>query len=120
MPVPQRPAARNFRFTGAGTAGRIMNPWRKACGAGCLLVADAGLGAINAAGLTAFYMREKGIPLKGIILNHFRPGDGLHEDNRKMCEYVTGVKVAACIKDGDRDLELSGDCLKSLYEEVLQ
>lgn len=92
----------------------------KACGAGCLLVADAGLGAINAAGLTAFYMREKGIPLKGIILNHFRPGDGLHEDNRKMCEYVTGVKVAACIKDGDRDLELSGDCLKALYEEVLQ
>lgn len=90
----------------------------KACGAGCLLVADAGLGAINAAGLTAFYIKKMGIPLKGIILNHFRPGDGLHEDNRKMCEYVTGAKVAACIKDGDRDLELSADRLKALYEEV--
>ena len=90
----------------------------KACGAGFLLVADAGLGTINAVGLTAFYMKQTGIPLKGILLNHFRPGDRLHEDNRKMCEYVTGAKVSACIRDGCLDLELSGDSLKALYEEV--
>ena len=53
----------------------------KACGAGGLLVADAGLGTINSVGLTAFYMREHDIPLKGIIFNHFKPGDVMQEDN---------------------------------------
>ena len=88
----------------------------KACGLGCLLVADAGLGTINNVGLTAFYMKEKGIPLKGIILNHFKPGDAMQEDNLKMCEYLTGVKVVACVRDGDTELDISLEQLKSLYE----
>ena len=87
----------------------------KAFGLGCLLVADAGLGAINAVGLTAFYMREQGIPLKGIILNHYRPGDEMQEDNRNMCEYLTGVKVIACVRDGDTDLDVPADRLAALY-----
>ena len=44
----------------------------KACGLDCLLVADAGLGTINAVGLTAFYLKARDIPLKGIIFNHFQ------------------------------------------------
>lgn len=88
----------------------------KACGVGCLLVADAGLGTINDVGLTAFYMKEKGIPLKGIIFNHFRPGDVMQEDNLKMCEYLTGAKVIACVRDGDTDLDIPVELLKSLYE----
>ena len=88
----------------------------KACGLGCLLVADAGLGTINNVGLTAFYMKEKGIPLKGIILNHFKPGDAMQEDNLKMCEYLTGVKVVACVRDGDTELDIPLEQLKSLYE----
>ena len=52
----------------------------KACGAGCLLIADAGLGTINSVGLTAFYMKEQGIPLRGIVFNHFKPGDVMQED----------------------------------------
>ena len=87
----------------------------KACGLGCLLVADAGLGTINDVGLTAFYMKSHEIPLKGIIFNHFRPGDRMQEDNMKMCEYLTGVKVVACVKDGDRELDISEELLKSLY-----
>ena len=87
----------------------------KACGLGCLLVADAGLGTINDVGLTAFYMKSHEIPLKGIIFNHFRPGDRMQEDNIKMCEYLTGVKVVACVKDGDRELDISEELLKSLY-----
>lgn len=88
----------------------------KACGLGCLLVADAGLGTINDVGLTAFYMKERGIPLKGIIFNHYTPGDRMQEDNKAMCEYVTGVKVIACVRDGDRDLGLTADGLKALYD----
>lgn len=88
----------------------------KACGMGCVLVANAGLGTINAVGLTAFYLKEKGIPLKGIIFNHFQPGDEMQEDNLRMCEHLTGVKVIACVKDGDEELELDPELLQSLYE----
>lgn len=85
-------------------------------GAGCILIADAGLGTINSVGLTAFYMKEHNIPLKGIIFNHFRPGDVMQEDNLKMCEHLTGVKVLACVKDGDMELDMSVETLKSLYQ----
>lgn len=88
----------------------------KACKAGTLLVADAGLGTINSVGLTAFYLKEKGIPLKGIIFNHFRKGDIMQEDNLKMCEYLTGVPVIACVSDDDKELDISVELLKSLYE----
>ncbi|OUQ15391.1 dethiobiotin synthase [Lachnoclostridium sp. An14] len=89
-------------------------------GCGCLLVADAGLGTINYVGLTAFYMKEKGIPLKGIIFNRFQPGDVMHEDNLAMCERLTGVPVVACVQEGDRDLRLSAENLKALYDEMTE
>ncbi|MFW5630600.1 MAG: radical SAM protein [Acetivibrio ethanolgignens] len=82
-----------------------------------LLVADAGLGTINGVGLTAFYMKEHDIPLKGIIFNHFQPQDAMQQDNLKMCEYLTGVKVVACVQEGATNLDISVDLLKSLYEE---
>ena len=88
----------------------------RACGAGCLLVADAGLGTINAVGLTAFYLKANAIPLKGIVLNHFVPGDVMHEDNRNMCAAIAQCPVVACVKDGDASLDLSLDGLLSLYE----
>ena len=87
-----------------------------ACSAPCLLVADAGLGTINSVGLTAFYMKEKGIPLKGIIFNNYIPGDVMHEDNVKMCEYLTGLKVLACVKHGDTDIDIPANTLMELYE----
>lgn len=87
----------------------------KACQLGCLLVADAGLGTINEVGLTAFYMKAQGIPLKGIIFNHFQPDNIMHNDNLKMCEFLTETKVVACVKEGDRDLDISIERLQSLY-----
>ena len=71
---------------------------------GCVLVADAGLGTINAVGLTVSYMKAKGIRLTGIIFNRFKPGNILHEDNLRVCEYLTGLKVIACVKDNDSDI----------------
>ena len=87
----------------------------KACGLGCIIVADAGLGTINNVGLTAAYMKAENIALNGIIFNNFEKGNVLHEDNLKMCEHVTGVKVVACVKEGDTELDISVDLLKSLY-----
>ena len=71
---------------------------------GCILVADAGLGTINAVGLTVSYMKAKGMRLTGIIFNRFKPGNILHEDNLKVCEYLTGLKVIACVKENDSDI----------------
>ncbi len=88
----------------------------KACGLGCLMIADAGLGTINSVGLTAAYLKAEQIPLKGIIFNHYEPGSLMHEDNKKMCEYMTGVKVIACVKDGDEELDIDSGLLTSLYE----
>lgn len=88
----------------------------KALDISCLIIADAGLGTINDVGLTVSYMRAKNISIKGIIFNHFHPGDQMEEDNLRMCEYMTGLKVLACVKDGDTELDLSADVLQSLYE----
>lgn len=36
-----------------------------------VIVSPAGLGAINAAALTAFYMKAQGLPVKGFIVNNY-------------------------------------------------
>ncbi len=88
----------------------------KELGLSCLIVADAGLGTINSVVLTAEYMRMKGIPVKGLIFNRFHAGDVMEEDNRRMCEYMTGLKVLACVKEGDTQLAMDAEDLAALYE----
>lgn len=78
--------------------------------------ANGGLGTINSVVLTVDYMNARCLPLKGIIFNRFEPGNILHEDNLIMCEALTGLKVLACVKAGDTDLELSMEQLEALYE----
>lgn len=82
----------------------------------CLLVADAGLGTINYVVLTAEYMKKAGLRLNGIIFNNFERGNLMHEDNLKMCEYLTGVSVIDCIEKGAADLNISAEELCALYE----
>lgn len=118
---------RKYDFVAVEGSGGIVCPLRydeqevfledfiKARAIGCLLVADAGLGTINDVVLSVRYMEASQISIKGIIFNHFEPGNFLHEDNRYMCERLTGVKVVACVKDGDSDLDISIDALKKLF-----
>lgn len=82
----------------------------------CLIIADAGLGTINSVVLTYEYMKQKGIPCKGIIFNHCHPGNICEEDNRFMCEFMTGLKVLAFVKDGDTQLDIDVNILLNLYE----
>jgi len=82
----------------------------------CLMVADAGLGTINSVVLTAEYMRSRDISLRGIIFNHYEPGNRLHEDNLYMCEKLTGLKVLSCVKDGDTNLDIPVKILELLYK----
>lgn len=83
----------------------------------CIIVADAGLGTINAVVLTADYMKNRNISVKAIIFNRYEPDNRLHEDNIFMCEQLTGLKVAACVKTGDTDLDIPFEVLESFYEE---
>lgn len=83
----------------------------------CLLIADAGLGTINHVVLTVEYMRARKIPIEGIFFNHFHPGNVMEEDNLHMCEALTGLKVLACIQEGDTDLAMDTKLLTSCYQE---
>lgn len=85
-------------------------------GLSSLIVADAGLGTINSVVLTVEYMRARRLPVKGIIFNHFHPGSVMEEDNLHMCEHMTGLKVLACVQDGDTELAMDAGALAALYE----
>lgn len=80
-----------------------------------LLVADAGLGTINHVVMTCEYIKNRHISLKGIILNHWQGGI-MEEDNVKMIEEITGVKVIAKVKAGDTVLSTDPALLASFYE----
>ena len=82
-----------------------------------LIVADAGLGTINSVVLTTEYMRSKNLAVKGILLNHFHPGNRMEEDNLRMCEHRTKLPVLTCVEDGSGELAMDVERLVSLYEE---
>lgn len=81
-----------------------------------LIVADGALGTINSVVLTVSYAREKNIPVKGILLNRFHPGDVMEEDNRYMIEEITGVPVVGIVEENDTELSVDVSKLLELYE----
>ena len=85
-------------------------------GLSALVVADAGLGTINAAVLTAEHLKMRDIPLKGFIFNNWQAGDVMQEDNKKMVEEMTGVPVVACVAKGEEELPLAAAALAALYD----
>ena len=81
-----------------------------------LIVADGALGTINSVVLTVSYAREKKIPVKGILLNRFHPGDVMEEDNKSMIEQITGVPVVGVVEENDESLSMDVSKLLELYE----
>jgi dethiobiotin synthetase len=86
-----------------------------AFGLDLLIVADSGLGTINAAALTAEYARLRGITVKGIIFNRYEPDNFMHSDNAAVVEMLTGAPVIARIPAGATDLDLDADRLVEFY-----
>ena len=78
----------------------------KELGTSIIIVADGGLGTINSTLLTVEYARNNNIPIAGIILNNFNPDSFMHQDNLKQVEYLTGIKVAATVERGQKDIKL--------------
>ena len=56
--------------------------------------------------MTAEYMKAKDMPVKGIIFNHFHPGNVMEEDNICMYEYMTGLSTLTRVQDGDDELDI--------------
>ena len=82
-----------------------------------LVIADAGLGTINHVVTTCEYIRNRNIPIQGIILNNWK-GGVMEEDNVKMIEEITKVKVIAKVKKGDTILDIDPKVLAACYQEV--
>ena len=63
-------------------------------------------------------MRANGLAVKGIIFNHFHPGDRMEEDNVAMCKARTGLPVLALVQDDMDRFPMDGQALAELYDEV--
>lgn len=81
-----------------------------------LIVADAGLGTINYVVLTVEYMKQKKLPIHGLIFNHYHPGNVMEEDNIKMCELMTGIPCVARVKADDSEMAISEEALRKIFE----
>ena len=80
-----------------------------------VLVADAGLGTINAAVLTVEYLQRRNIKIKGIILNHFHD-ELMERDNLMMIETLTNIPVIAKVQRGDTSLNMDINNLIKIFE----
>ena len=79
-----------------------------------IIVADAGLVTINSTVLTIEYMRSKNLKVNGVILNRFEMANEMHDDNRKMIEEMTGVKIIGIVINGI--LKLDEKNIETLFE----
>lgn len=94
----------------------MLEDFIKSFGFSCILVADAGLGTINSVVLTYEYMKNHGMSIEGIIFNNYIKDDVMHEDNIKMCQEFTGLKVLAKVAKGDTDLDIDINELLAVYK----
>ena len=93
----------------------VLDDFAVRLGLAALVVADAGLGTINAAVLTAEHLYARGIPLRGFIFNNWQ-GGLMQEDNVRMVEEITGARVLARVPHGAAELPMRADALAALYE----
>lgn len=83
-----------------------------------IIVADAGLGTINAGLLTLEYAKKHQIGVTGFILNRYETKNFLHEDNKAQLEKLGNVPVLACVTEQDKDLDMDTTRLVKLFSEV--
>lgn len=121
-------ASANYEYVTMEGSGGIICPIRwdeqhillediiKAVDLGTLVISNAALGSINACALTIAYLQQKGIPVRGIILNNYDANNFMQIDNKKMMESITGVPVLAEVKPNATDLDIDVEVLKKIYK----
>ena len=90
----------------------------KALGLSVIVVASASLGTINSTVLTVEYAKNQGINVKGIILNNYDENDIMCMDNKIQVEALTGVRVIATVKRGEKELNIDEKTLSEIFDEV--
>lgn len=83
-----------------------------------IVVATAALGTINSTVLTIHYLQSKGIPVKGIIVNHYT-GNPMEEDNCVIMERLTGIPVLDRVGPGETSLHMDVDAMLACYEDIV-
>ena len=86
----------------------------KTLGLDIVIVASASLGTINSTVLTAEYAKNNGIKVRGIILNNYDENDLMQKDNKIQVEALTGIKVIAAVKKGEKGIKN----LSNIFKEV--
>ena len=79
-----------------------------------IVVADAKVGTINQTCLTIDFLKRQGINIRGIIINKYQ-GNFYEDDNIKMIEDISGVKVKSILKN----INLSDKKSISQYDNIL-
>lgn len=132
MPVIRRDFAasrQKFEYVAVEGAGGLVCPLRydetaeimltdvvRALELPVLIVADAGLGAINGCVLTAEYAKKHNIVVTGIILNRYDKANLLHYDNKNQIERLTNIPVVACVNENAVDLDMDAMALAGLFK----
>lgn len=83
---------------------------------GVLVISNAALGSINNCVLTISYLKQKNIPVRGIILNNYDGSNFMQADNKRMMEEITAVPVLACVPPNAGELDIDVEVLKGLYK----
>ena len=91
----------------------LMNNLIKDMDTSIIIVADAGLGTINSVLLTVEYAKKRNIPIVGIILNNYKD-NFMHEDNAKVIEELTGLKILAKVRKNDIDININNTIFKEV------
>jgi dethiobiotin synthetase len=99
----------------SGEAPLMLTDVIKMTGLDCILVSDAGLGAIHASVTTAAYAMACGIAVTGIILNRFKPGNRLCEDNKDQIERLAGLPVIGYAEDNADKVVFGGNITSGIY-----
>ena len=82
-----------------------------------VIIADGGLGTINATILTITYLKLKNISIKGVIINNYDDSE-MQQDNIKMIEEITNIPVIAKVKQKEVDIDMQVSSIIKLFEEV--
>ena len=91
----------------------LMNNLIKDMNTSIIIVADGGLGTINSVLLTVEYAQKRNIPIVGIILNNYKD-NFMYEDNAKVIEDLTGIKILAKVKKNDIDIDINNTIFKEV------
>ena len=91
----------------------LMNDLIKDMNTSIIIVADGGLGTINSVLLTVEYAKNRDIPITGIILNNY-VDNFMYEDNAKVIEDLTGLKILAKVKKNDIDIDINNTIFKEV------